>query len=77
MQCGLLRDVLAHAIPFQRRLATDMEAGDLLFKHDETRVWRQRLAGPAIYASSKPLQPSGAGVVNREIGRDPHLGELR
>ncbi|OGA26425.1 MAG: hypothetical protein A2W81_02780 [Betaproteobacteria bacterium RIFCSPLOWO2_12_61_14] len=77
MQCSLLRDVLAHAVPFQRRLAADMKSGDLLLEHDEARVQRQGFTGSAIDPPSQSLEPTRAGIVDREIGRDPELGELR
>ena len=68
---------MAHTVPFQRRLAADMKSGDLLLEHDEAGVQRQNFAGPAINPSPQSLEPAGAGIVNREIRRDPERGELR
>ena len=47
MERSLLRDVLAHAVPFQRGLAADVKSRDLLLEQEEAQVYRQRLNGAA------------------------------
>jgi hypothetical protein len=77
MQDLLLRNVLPYAVPLQRGLASDVKSGDLLFEQDQARVKRQLLTRLAVDPACQALEPTGTGVVNREIGRDPHPGELR
>ena len=77
MQHGLLRDILAHAVPLQGRLPADVKPGYLPLKHDETWMQLERLARPAVDAPCQALEPPRSGIVDRKVRRDTHLRELR
>ena len=47
----------------------------LLLKQDQARLQRQPLTRAAIDPTYQLLEPPSAGIVDREIGRDPKRGE--
>lgn len=77
MEHGLRGDVLAHAVPGERRLAPDMQTGELLLEDSQARMKGQRVADAGIDAAREARQPARARVVNRKIGGYTELRELR
>jgi hypothetical protein len=63
------RDVVAYAVPVERRLASDMQSRKAALEKNKAWVQRELVVRPAIDAASQPLQPARPDIMDSQVGR--------
>ena len=61
-------DVVAGAMPIERRFAADMQAFEVSLQYHDTWMQGRRIVGAGINAARLPLQPACPDIMDSEIG---------